>query len=384
MNFTMYQIDMKTAFLYGDVKEEIYVSQPPGFIDSDNPQQVFKLDKALYSLHKAPRAWYATLTKHLLSHGYVRGAIDQTLFRKQVNDDIILVQIYVDDIIFGSTNNQLCKDFEQIMRKKFEMSSLGEMIFFLGLQVRQDSSGIVIHQGKYVDDILAKFKFDDCKAVNTPIATCPALTVDEDCQSVDHTWYRFMIGSLMYFTASRPDIMFAVCQCARYQANPKLSHLHVVKKIFRYLKGKPRLGLWKSTSGGCQFLGDRHISWHCKKQHTVSTSTAEAEYVAASTCCSQVIWIQTQLLDYGLEFLNSPVFCDNDAAIQICKNPVQHSKTKHIDIKVHFIRDCFDRNLIHLEKIDTSVNTADLFTKAIDRSRFNVLTELLKMLRFCY
>ncbi|KAD3336895.1 hypothetical protein E3N88_32414 [Mikania micrantha] len=156
MNFTVYQIDVMTTFLYGDVKEEIFVSQPPGFADSHHPQHVYKLDKALYGLHQAPRAWYATLTEYIQSHGYVHGAIDQTLFRKQVDDELILAQIYVDDIIFGLNNDKLCKDFEQIMGKKFEMSSLGEMIFFLGLQ----------------------------------------------------TQYRSMIGSLMYLNASRPDIMF--------------------------------------------------------------------------------------------------------------------------------------------------------------------------------
>ncbi|KAD4180341.1 hypothetical protein E3N88_28932 [Mikania micrantha] len=199
-----------------------------------------------------------------------------------------------------------------------------------------------------------------------------------------------MIGSLMYLTASRPDIMFSVCQCARYQANPKASHLIAVKRIFRYLFGKPRLGLWypknfefslhaysdsdfggcnldrKSTMGGCQYLGDRLVSWQCKKQTTVSTSTAEAKYVVASSCCSQVIWMQQQLVDYGLNFLDSPIYCDNEVALQIVKNPVQHSKTKHIDIRIHFIRDCFERKLIHLENVHTDDNLADLFTKSFD------------------
>ncbi|XP_022008323.1 uncharacterized mitochondrial protein AtMg00810-like [Helianthus annuus] len=190
------------------------------------------------------------------------------------------------------------------------------MSFFLGLQIRQDSKGILVHQGKYVDDILAKFKLQDAKPANTPIAERPAMTEDLEGEAVDATLYRSMIGSLMYLTANRPDIMFAVCQCARYQAAPKLSHLNAVQRIFRYLKGRPRLGLlyrkeypfdlcafsdsnfggtgrdMKSTSAGCQFLGDRLISWQCKKQQTVSLLTAEVEYVAASAYCSQVIWIQ--------------------------------------------------------------------------------------------
>ena len=152
-------MDVKTTFLYGEVKEEIYVDQPPGFINSEFPNHVYKLDKALYGLHQAPRAWYATLTEHLLQHGYTRGTIDQTLFIKREDNDLIVVQIYVDDIIFGSTSETLCKEFEDVMKKRFEMSSLGEMTMFLGLQVRQSSSGILIHQGKYVDDILEKFGF---------------------------------------------------------------------------------------------------------------------------------------------------------------------------------------------------------------------------------
>ncbi|XP_022023890.1 uncharacterized mitochondrial protein AtMg00810-like [Helianthus annuus] len=332
--------------------------------------------------------------------------IDQTLFIKRVDKDIILVQIYVDDIIFGSTNDALCKEFEEVMKKKFEMSSLGEMTMFMGLQVRQNNQGILIHQSKYVTDVLAKFSMTDSKPSDSPIAERPLLTEDPEGSPVNQTLYCSMISSLIYLTASRPDILYAVCQCARYQANPKLTHLTVVKRIFRYLKGAPKLGLWyprdsnfdlfafsdsnfggidrdrKSTSAGCQFFGDRLIFWQCKKQQTVSLSTAETEYAAASACCSQVLWMQHQLQDYGLTYLDTTIYCDNDAAIHITKTPVFHSKTKHIDIKIHFIRDCFDRGLIKLEQIHTDANTADLSTKPVSISRFNVLVDLLKMIRF--
>ena len=405
-NFIVHQLDVKTAFLYGKIPEEIYVCQPPGFEDANKPDHVYKLDKALYGLHQAPRAWYATLTDHLITNGYTRGAIDQTLFIKKEGEHLILVQVYVDDIIFGSTSPQMCLDFESIMKKKFEMSQMGKMSFFLGLQIKQEDTGILIHQAKYVNDILAKFDMQDCKSALTPMAARPPLTVDKDGEEVDQHLYRSMIGSLMYLTASRPDITFAVCICSRYQANPKVSHLTAVKRILRYLKGRCGLGLWypknsdftlyaytdsdyagcsidkKSTSGGCQFLGERLISWQCKKQTTVSTSTAEAEYVAASSCCSQVIWMQLQLLDYGLNFLDTPIMFDNEAAVQIVKHPVEHSKTKHIDIRVHFIRDCFERKLIHLERVDTENNLADLFTKAFDSTRFNTLVSLIKMISF--
>ncbi|GKA65202.1 hypothetical protein Tco_0764909 [Tanacetum coccineum] len=220
------------------------------------------------------------------------------------------------------------------------------------------------------------------------------LLKDEDGKEVDVHLYRSMIGSLMYLTSSRPDIMFAMCACARYQVNPKVSHLHVVKRIFRYLKGQPKLGLWylkdspfdlvaytdsdyagasldrKSTTGGCQFLGSRLISWQCKKQTVVANSITEAEYVAASSCCGQVLWIQNQLLDYGYNFLHTKIFIDNNSTICIIKNPIFHSKTKHIEIRHHFIRDCNEKKLIQMVKIHTDKDVADLLTKAFDVSRF--------------
>ncbi|RRC79823.1 hypothetical protein EH999_23420, partial [Escherichia coli] len=287
--FKVYQMDVKSAFLYGTIDEEVYVAQPPGFEDPEFPDKVYKLRKALYGLHQAPRAWYDTLSSYLLENGYERGVIDKTLFIKRTKNDIILVQIYVDDIIFGSTNEKLCKEFEELMHKRFKMSSMGELNFFLGLQVKQKPDGIFINQSKYVASMLQRFGMNDAKPASTPMETHKHLTADVEGEEVDVHHYRSMIGSLMYLTASRPDIMFAVCVCARYQVRPKDSHLQAVKRIFRYLKGQPRLGLWypkdspfdlvaytdsdygganldrKSTSGGCQLLGSRLVSWQCKK-----------------------------------------------------------------------------------------------------------------------
>ncbi|GJZ49705.1 putative ribonuclease H-like domain-containing protein, partial [Tanacetum coccineum] len=313
MGFIVYQMDVKSAFLYGKIDEEVYVSQPPGFIDPKYPKKVYKVVKALYGLHQAPRAWYATLSTFLLKNGYRRGTIDKTLFIKKDKHDIILVQVYVDDIIFGSTKKSWCDEFEALMKSRFQMSSMGELTFFLGLQVKQKEDGIFISQDKYVAEILKKFDFVSVKTASTPIETQKPLVKDEEASDVDVHLYRSMIGSLMYLTASRPDIMFAVCACSRFQVTPKTSHLSAVKRIFRYLKGKPKLGLWyprvssfdleaysdsdyaganldrKSTTGGCQFLGRRLISWQCKKQTIVATSTTEAEYVVAASCCGQVL-----------------------------------------------------------------------------------------------
>ncbi|GJR05061.1 putative ribonuclease H-like domain-containing protein [Tanacetum coccineum] len=244
MGFIVYQMDVKSAFLYGKIDEEVYVSQPPGFLDPKSPQKVYKVVKALYGLHQAPRAWYATLSTFLLKNGYRRGTIDKTLFLKKNKNDIILVQVYVDDIIFGSTKKSWCDEFEALMKSRFQMSSMGELTFFLGLQVKQKPNGIFISQDKYVDEILKKFDFASVKTASTPIETQKPLVKDEEASDVDVHLYRSMIGSLMYVTASRPDIMFAVCACSRFQVTPKTSHLTAVKRIFRYLKGKPKLGLW--------------------------------------------------------------------------------------------------------------------------------------------
>ncbi|KAI3746473.1 hypothetical protein L6452_08907 [Arctium lappa] len=397
MKFKVYQMDVKSAFLYGSIEEEVYVCQPPGFENPSYPDRVYKLKKALYGLHQAPRAWYDTLSSYLLENGFERGVIDKTLFIKRKKKDILLVQIYVDDIIFGSTRDNMCKEFEELMHQRFKMSSMGELTFFLGLQVQQKSDGIFICQSKYVQDILTKFGFSDSKPASTPMETHKQITADLEGEDMDVHHYRSMIGSLMYLTASRPDIMFPVCVCARFQVRPKQSHYQAVKRIFRYLKGQPRLGLWyphdssfdllaysdsdlgganldrKSTSGGCQFLGARLVSWQCKKQTTVSTSTTEAEYIAAASCYSQVLWIQNQMLDYGVTFLHTPIFIDNSSAISIVNNPVKHSKTKHIEIRYHFIRDCNEKKLIQVVKVHTDNQFADLFTKAFDVGRFTFL-----------
>ncbi|GJU97653.1 hypothetical protein Tco_1326924 [Tanacetum coccineum] len=271
---------------------------------------------------------------------------------------------------------------------------MGELTFFLGLQVTQKEGGIFISQDKYVTVILKKFGFSDVKIASTPMETSKPLLKDTEAEDVNVHLYRSMIRSLMYLTTFRPDIMFVVCACARFQVTPKVSHLHVVKRIFRYLKGQPKLVLWypkdspfdleaysdsdyagasldrKSITEGCQFLGRRLISWQCKKQTIVANSTTEAEYVAAASCCGQVLWIQNQMLDYGYNFMNTKIFIDNESTIYIVKNLEFHSKTKHIKIRHHFIRDSNEKKLIQMINIHTYHNVADLLTKAFDVGRF--------------
>ncbi|GKC44627.1 putative ribonuclease H-like domain-containing protein [Tanacetum coccineum] len=244
-------MDVKSAFLYGKIEEEVYVCQPPGFEDPDFPDRVYKVEKALYGLHQAPRAWYETLSTYLLDNGFQRGKIDKTLFIKRDKGDILLVQVYVDDIIFGSTKKSLCTEFKKMMHKKFQMSSMGELTFFLGLQT-----------------------------ASTPMKTQKPLLNDEDGEEVDVHLYRSMIGQpklgLWYPKDSPFDL---VAYTDSDYAGASLDR--------------------KSTTGGCQFLGCRLISWQCKKQVVVANSIIEAEYVASSSFCGQVLWIQNQLLDYG-------------------------------------------------------------------------------------
>ncbi|GKB71887.1 putative ribonuclease H-like domain-containing protein, partial [Tanacetum coccineum] len=261
MVFMVYQMDVKSVYLYGEIKEEVYVTQPKGFEDPYFSKHVYK--------------------------------------------------VYVDDIIFGSTKKAWCDEFEVLMKGEFEMSDMGELTFFLGLQVKQKPDGIFISQDKYVQYMLMKFDMESVRTATTPYEALKPKSKDEPDDAVNVHLYRSMIGSLMYLTASRPDIMFAVSACSRHQVTPLTSRLNAVKKIFKYLKGQPKLGLWyprdspfvlkaysdsdyagshgdrKSTTGGCQFLGRRLISWQCKKQTIVATSSTEAEYVVAANCCGQ-------------------------------------------------------------------------------------------------
>ncbi|GJX29494.1 putative ribonuclease H-like domain-containing protein, partial [Tanacetum coccineum] len=330
MGFTVYQMDVKSAFLYGTIDEE---------------------------------------------------------------------HLKLDDIIFGSSNPRLCREFEALMHDKFKMSAMGELNFFLGLQVLQKKDGIFLSQDKYVVDILKKFGYTDIRSANTPMDRENPWGKDGTGKDVELHLYRSMIGSLMYLTASRPDIMFVVYACARHQVTPKECHLHDVKRIFRYLKGHPKLGLWypkespfdlvaysdsdygganqdrKSTTRGCQFLGRRLISWQCKKQTIVATSTTETKYVAAASGCGQVLWIQNQLLDYGYNFMNTKIYIDNNSAICLVKHTVYHSRTKHVDIRHDFIRDCYEKKLINVDHIHTDNNVADLLTKPFDVGRFQYLVK---------
>jgi hypothetical protein len=242
--FKLYQMDVKSAFLNGPIKEDVYVEQPLGFEDSEYPNYVYKLSKALYGLKQAPRAWYECLRDFLIANGFKVRKADPTLFTKTIAKDLFVCQIYIDDIIFGSTNKYTCEEFSRIMIHKFEMSMMVELKYFLGFQVKQLQDDTFISQIKYIQDILNKFGMKDAKPIKTPMGTNGHLDLDMGGKSVDQKVYRSMIGSLLYLCASLPDIMLSVCMCARFQADPKEVHLRDVKRIMRYLVYTPKFGLW--------------------------------------------------------------------------------------------------------------------------------------------
>ncbi|GJT17854.1 retrovirus-related pol polyprotein from transposon TNT 1-94 [Tanacetum coccineum] len=317
-NITIFQMDVKTAFLNGPLKEEVYVSQPEGFIDPEFPDHVYRLKKALYGLKQAPRAWYDKLSSFLIEHGFTKGIIDPTLFTRRHGEDILLVQVYVDDIIFGSTNPDFSKRFANLMKNNFEMSMMGELKFFLGLQVHQSPRDIFISQSQYAIELLKKHGLDECVSMSTPMAT-ERLDADLQGTPTNQMTYRRMIGGLMYLIASRPDIAFATFVCTRYQARPTVKHLKEVKRIFRYLRQSYNIGLWNPKDSGFE------------------------------------------LIAYS------------DSAIAISCNPVQHSKTKHIDIRYHFIKEHVEKGTMKIYFVGTEYQLADLFTKALPKELFEYL-----------
>ncbi|GJS39101.1 retrovirus-related pol polyprotein from transposon TNT 1-94 [Tanacetum coccineum] len=336
-NMTIYQMDVKTTFLNGKLKEEVYVSQPEGFVDPDHPTHVYCLKKALYGLKQAPRAWYDTLSRFLLDNKFSKGSVDPTLFTRKTGKHIIL-----------------------------------------------------------------KFGMDLCDPVDTPMVD--RLKLDEDPLGilVDQTRFRSMVGSLMYLTASRPNLVFTVCMCARYQASPAKKHLEALKRVFRYLRGTINWGLWyskdtamaltayadadhagcqdtqRNTSESAQFLGDKLVSWSSKKQMSAAISTTEAEYIAMFGCYAQILWMRSRLKDYDFAFNKIPLYCDNRNVIPLCCNNVQHSRSKHIDIRHHFIREQAEKGMVELYFVSTDYQLADIFTNALPREWFEFL-----LLRLC-
>ncbi|GKD83347.1 retrovirus-related pol polyprotein from transposon TNT 1-94, partial [Tanacetum coccineum] len=301
-NMTIFQMDIKMAFLNGELKEEVYVSQPEGFVDQDNPSHVYKLKKALYGLKQAPRAWYDMLSSFLISQHFSKGAVNPTLFTRKV-----------------------------------------ETTYY-------------------------------CDSVDTPMVEKNKL--DEDLQGtpVDATLYRGMIGSLIYLTSNRPDLIYAVCLCLWYSKDTDMSLIAYSNADHARCQDTRR-----GTSGSAQFLGDKLVSWSSKKQKSTAISSTESEYIALSSCCAQILWMRSQLTDYGFTFKKISLYCDNKSAIALCCNNVQHSRAKHIDVRYHFIKERVENGIVELYFLRTEYQLADIFTKPLPRERFNFLIEKLGM-----
>ncbi|GJY05625.1 retrovirus-related pol polyprotein from transposon TNT 1-94, partial [Tanacetum coccineum] len=321
MNMVVYKMDVKTAFLNGNLREEVYVSQPNGFVDPDNPNHVYKLKKALYGLKQAPRAWYDMLSSFLISQDFSKGSVDPTLFICREGKELLLVQIYVDDIIFAASTPELSDIFAKITCLKFKMSMMGKISFFLGLQNSQSPRGIFINQSKYALESLKKYGFDSCDPVDTPMVEKSKLDEDKEGKAVDPSHYRGMIGTLLYLTTTFAYADHAGCQDTR-----------------------------RSTSSSMRFLGDRLL--------------------------------RSQLTDYGLGFNKIRMYCDNKSAIALCCNNVQHSKSKHIDIIFYFIKEHVENGVIELYFVNTEYQLADIFTKALAKERIEFLINKLGMQSF--
>ncbi|GKE25734.1 retrovirus-related pol polyprotein from transposon TNT 1-94 [Tanacetum coccineum] len=366
MNMIVYQMDVKTTFLNGILREEVYVSQPDRFVDPDNPNHVYKLKKALYGLKQAPRAWYDLLSSFLLSQGFSKGTVDPTLFISRKGKDILLVQINVDDIIFASTTTELCDKFSEIMCSKFKMSMMGKISFFLGLQISQSPRGIFLNQSKYALESLKKYGMKSCDPVNTLMVEKSKLDEDTQGKAVDPTHYRSMVGTLMYLTSSRLDLGLW------YSKDSTIALI-----VFADADHASCQDTRRSTSGSMQLLGDRLVS--SKRQKSTVISSTKAEYIALSSCCTQVLWMRSQLTDYGFGFNKIPMYCNNKSAIALCCNNVQHSRSKHINIRYHFIKEQVENGVVELYFVRTEYQLADIFTKALCRERIEFLIDKLGM-----
>nr|GEU93582.1 putative ribonuclease H-like domain-containing protein [Tanacetum cinerariifolium] len=347
-----------TTFLNDILREEVYVSQPDGFVDKDNLNHVYKLKKTFCGLKQAPRAWYNLLSKFLLFQEFSKGTVDPTLFIRRQGKDILLIS--------------------------------------------QSPRCIFLNQSKYALESLKKYGMESSGPVDTPMVEKFKLDEDTQGKAVDPTHYRRMVGTLMYLTASRPDLTYVICMCARYQAKPIEKHLHAVKRIFIYLRGTVNRGLWypkdssialtayanadhagcqdtrRSTSGSIQLLGDRVVSWSSKRQKSTVISGTEAEYIASSGCYAQVLWMRSQLTDYD----KIPIYYDNKSAIALCCNNVQRSRSKHIDIRFHFIKEQVENEVVELYFVNTEYQLADIFTKALCRERIEFFINKLEMRSF--
>lgn len=361
----VYQLDVKSAFLHGELMEDVYVEQPLGFVKKDEPQKVYKLRKALYGLKQAPRAWFSRIESYFLREGFEKCYSEQTLFVKtSIQGKLLIVSLYVDDLIYSWNDESMMMEFKRSMMKEFDMSDLGKMRYFLGIEVQQLENGIFISQKKYAWDVLKRFQMEECNVVLNLIVPGFKISKDENGVMVESTFYKQLVGSLIYLTSTRPDLMHAVSLISRYMSQPTELHLNAAKRVLRYVKGTTSFGILyqkgassmltaysdsdyagcledrKSTSGYAFMISSGAVAWSSRKQPIVTLSTTEAEYVAAAACACQAMWMKLVLKRLGCDNNEcTTIFCDNSSTIKLSKNPVLHKRSKHIAVRFHFLRD---------------------------------------------
>jgi hypothetical protein len=389
------QLDVKNAFLNGYLDEVVYCQQPPGFVDPAHPDHVCRLHKSLYGLKQAPRAWYQRFAAYLSTIGFVASVTDTSLFVLRSAADTAYLLLYVDDIIVTASSSAFLQHLLDRLHSEFAMTDLGDLHFFLGIAVRRSSTGLFLSQRQYAVDLLQRAGMSDCHPCTTPIDTQAKLSDIEGELVTDATDYRSLAGALQYLTLTRPDLSYAVQQICLHMHAPRQPHLALVKRVLRYVRGTLDLGLhlsassstaltaysdadWagcpdtrRSTSGYCVYYGDSLISWSSKRQTTVSRSSAEAEYRAVAHVVAECCWLR-QLLQELHRPLSSAtvVFCDNVSAIYMSSNPVQHRRTKHIEIDIHFVREKVSLGEVRVLHVPSALQFADVMTKGLPTQLF--------------
>ncbi|KAJ0583006.1 putative RNA-directed DNA polymerase [Helianthus annuus] len=394
--WSIHQLDVKNAFLHGELHETVFMHQPPGFYDARFPHHVCRLKKSLYGLKQAPRAWYTRFANFITSKGFRSSTCDQSLFvYQQGSSNIAYLLLYVDDIVLTASNDRLLNNIISTLSREFAMTDLGRLHHFLGIKVSQQKNGIFLSQAQYAKDIIARASMSSCKPCSTPVDLSSKLSATDGALFSDPTLYRSLAGALQYLTFTRPDLSYAVQQVCLFMHEPRDPHFAFMKRIIRYLQGTIDYGIrivrsassdlvaysdadWggcpdsrRSTSGYCVFLGDNLISWSAKRQPTVSRSSAEAEYRGVANAVAETTWIRNLLFELHTPLTRaSVVFCDNVSAVYLSNNPVQHQRTKHIEIDIHFVREKVRLGHIKVLHVPSSMQYADIFTKGLSRELF--------------
>jgi hypothetical protein len=403
-NWNLHQLDVNNAFLHGDLHEDVYMNIPQG-VSSPKPNQVCKLLKSLYGLKQASRKWYEKLTGVLIAQGYTQATSDHSLFTLHRNSTFTALLVYVDDIILAGNSLAEFTRIKQLLDSQFKIKDLGQLKYFLGIEVAHSQHGISICQRKYCLDLLHDTGLLGAKPAKTPLDPSVKLHQDKAKPFTDISGYRRLVGKLLYLTTTRPDIAFVTQQLSQFLTCPTHTHYDTACRVVRYLKNSPGKGLFfrrdstlqllgftdadwagcvdtrRSTSGYCFFLGSSLISWRAKKQHTVARSSSEAEYRALSFAACELQWLVYLLTDLGVSCVKPPVlYCDNQSALHIAANPVFHERTKHLEIDCHFVREKLLQGVFKLLPIHTTSQLADFFTKPLPSKSFQAFITKLNML----